>query len=618
MPATTYSWTRTNGGDWSTGLDWSGSAVPDGAQAMVSIAAPGSSAGLLVDVGAGEAFSAGGVTLGAGVTLDIAGALTIDGPISGAGVLEIAGGGTLILGAATDHQVAFTGPDAVLMLPSLGFGGVLTGFEQSDTIALPAIGATALTLSGSSLSVLDGGTATTLHFAADYGAASFSLSDAGAAALISETGVTYALEGQVWSTPTLTWSFAETTYAADTSASFSDVVTQSADQAVIEQALADWSAATGLVFVEMPDSPDLAGAADLRIGWGSFTGGQVGEADYAYSGSSFSPDVLVRLQDPATTPLVSQNGQLIYSGTDASLLQVALHEIGHALGLAHTSTEQAVMYPIATAANRMLQASDIAGAQALYAGDLACFAAGTEIATPHGPCAVERLRIGDAVLCHPDRAPRPVTWLGHRRIDCAGHADPDSIRPVRIRAHAFARGRPGRELFLSPDHAVFDGARLIPVKYLIDGEAIAQIEADRVTYWHVELAEHAILLAEGLPTESYLDTGNRAQFAGTGIAGRVRSWDEACAPLCLSGPPVARLRRRLATRRSLVRADGAALFSVQADARRQSYLLPHGVQELGLIRPEAVRAVLLDGKLRPVAATFAPRAARLLELLLAG
>ena len=37
-----------------------------------------------------------------------------------------------------------------------------------------------------------------------------------------------------------------------------------------------------------------------------------------------------------------------------------------------------------------------------------------------------------------------------------------------------------------------------------------------VTYYHVELPQHAVILAEGLPVESYLDTGDRADFHGDG------------------------------------------------------------------------------------------------------
>jgi len=39
---------------------------------------------------------------------------------------------------------------------------------------------------------------------------------------------------------------------------------------------------------------------------------------------------------------------------------------------------------------------------------------------------------------------------------------------------------------------------------------------DEVTYYHVELDDHDLLLAEGLPVESYLDTGDRSNFENGG------------------------------------------------------------------------------------------------------
>jgi hypothetical protein len=38
----------------------------------------------------------------------------------------------------------------------------------------------------------------------------------------------------------------------------------------------------------------------------------------------------------------------------------------------------------------------------------------------------------------------------------------------------------------------------------------------KVRYYHVELDRHAVLFSEGLPSESYLDTGNRAFFQNNG------------------------------------------------------------------------------------------------------
>ena len=189
-----------------------------------------------------------------------------------------------------------------------------------------------------------------------------------------------------------------------------------------------------------------------------------------------------------------------------------------------------------------------------------CFLAGTLIATPRGAVAVERLSVGDIVLAA-DGGPEPVTWIGSTRIDCTRHADPARIWPVRIRADAFASGRPSRDLYLSPDHAILADGVLIPVKHLIDGQAILQVATDEVSYFHLELPRHGVILAEGLAVESYLDTGDRSAFRGGDnvqmlhpIFGSERA-DIAlimdalgCAPLRVTGPEVARTRALLAGR----------------------------------------------------------------------
>ncbi|MBN9511575.1 MAG: Hint domain-containing protein, partial [Alphaproteobacteria bacterium] len=154
--------------------------------------------------------------------------------------------------------------------------------------------------------------------------------------------------------------------------------------------------------------------------------------------------------------------------------------------------------------------ADGAVEQALAA---ACFAAGTRIATARGPVAIERLRRGDLLRTASGRS-APAIWLGHRRVDCRRHPRPHDVWPVRVAAHAFAPQIPCRDLLLSPDHAVWIDGLLIPIRQLINGATIAQRRVDRVTYWHVELPAHDVVLAENLPAESFLDTGNRAWFAG--------------------------------------------------------------------------------------------------------
>ena len=147
-----------------------------------------------------------------------------------------------------------------------------------------------------------------------------------------------------------------------------------------------------------------------------------------------------------------------------------------------------------------------------------CFVAGTRISTERGEVAVEDLRVGDRVQVVAQRplpgpAPRSGEgWGGGRPSPSPGSATAPSIAratpthtrsgPVRVAAHAFGPNRPCRDLYLSPDHALFVVDVLIPVKHLINGTTITQVPRDEVTYYHVELPEHAVLLADNLPAES--------------------------------------------------------------------------------------------------------------------
>jgi len=192
---------------------------------------------------------------------------------------------------------------------------------------------------------------------------------------------------------------------------------------------------------------------------------------------------------------------------------------------------------------------------------LPCFAAGTAILTPAGPVPVETLRPGATVIvCRGGaRESAPVRWTGHRRIDLSRHPRPETVHPVRIAAGAFAPGAPARDLFLSPEHAVFTDGVLIPVKHLVNDATIAIEPCRSIEYWHVELDRHDVLLAENLPCESYLDTGTRDSFAGGPLtrlhadfapaADCAAIWEaHGCADLVIAGEQLdtvaARLRRR--------------------------------------------------------------------------
>lgn len=187
-----------------------------------------------------------------------------------------------------------------------------------------------------------------------------------------------------------------------------------------------------------------------------------------------------------------------------------------------------------------------------------CFAAGTHILTRRGEIPVEELRIGDkAMALHASRF-STITWIGHRRVHCALAKRPTEQWPLRVRAGAFGPGRPHSDLLLSPDHAVHVNGALIPIRYLENGSTVVRAPVEEITYYHVELEDHDLLVAEGLAAESYLDTGNRADFSGTARDAAQAGQDErkarqiwasrSCLPLHVVGPTVAEARAMLARR----------------------------------------------------------------------
>jgi len=207
-----------------------------------------------------------------------------------------------------------------------------------------------------------------------------------------------------------------------------------------------------------------------------------------------------------------------------------------------------------------LSLSGASGVQAVASADgaavVVCFRAGTRIATARGEVVVEELRIGEPARLR-DGSAAPIIWVGRRSVDCLRHPQPRRVWPVRVAAGAFGEGLPQRDLWLSPDHAIFVDGVLIPVRYLINGASIAQVPVNEVTYYHVELPCHDVLLAEGLAVESYLDAGNRHNFANSDGPIALHpdfapaAWEAGGrAPLVVTGPVLDRVRRRLGRRRA--------------------------------------------------------------------
>jgi hypothetical protein len=135
----------------------------------------------------------------------------------------------------------------------------------------------------------------------------------------------------------------------------------------------------------------------------------------------------------------------------------------------------------------------------------------THIRTPAGEVIVEDLSVGDLVLTHDGRC-LPLRWIGRQTI--AGRFTDERRLPIRIREGALSHNVPCRDLLVSSDHALLVDDVLINAGALINGTSIVRERTVPAifTYYHVELDDHSLVLAENTPAETFVDNVDRANF----------------------------------------------------------------------------------------------------------
>ena len=193
----------------------------------------------------------------------------------------------------------------------------------------------------------------------------FSQAEQSAAGSLATSAATLGLEPAQpsWADDTITWSFA--TGPSTGPSPFSSAMGQP-EQAVVESAVQAWANASDLNLQEVANPT----TADFSVGWGDFDTADTGVIGYTSltgANGTLQSGGVVRLEDPNETALAAgTDGQLAYAGSGATLYQVALHEVGHALGLADNSDPNSVMYFSLGAGNTTLDDTDRAAIQQLY------------------------------------------------------------------------------------------------------------------------------------------------------------------------------------------------------------------------------------------------------------
>jgi hypothetical protein len=183
--------------------------------------------------------------------------------------------------------------------------------------------------------------------------------------------------------------------------------------------------------------------------------------------------------------------------------------------------------------------------------DVACYCRGTLILTERGEVPVEELAIGDRLVTV-DLSAKPIRWIGWRSYSGVFLACNHAAHPVRFAAGSLSPGVPRRDLLVSPEHAMFLGGKLVPARALLNGSTIAQVhDLPRVDYFHVELAAHDVIWAEGAASETFIDDDSRGLFHNAaGYAATYRDEDlgarEFCAERVESGEVLEAIRERLA------------------------------------------------------------------------
>nr|WP_237693193.1 Hint domain-containing protein [Octadecabacter algicola] len=146
---------------------------------------------------------------------------------------------------------------------------------------------------------------------------------------------------------------------------------------------------------------------------------------------------------------------------------------------------------------------------------LLCFAEGTLIRSLNGEVPVETLEVGQKIQTASGQE-CDVLWLGRQTAQPGSAQVPAKLEPVRIHKGALANGVPHSDLTVTADHGLVVDDLVINAGCLVNGSTIQWVPAGElpksVTYYHIETKHHEVILANGAPTETFIDYVGRQSF----------------------------------------------------------------------------------------------------------
>ncbi|NJN30704.1 MAG: Hint domain-containing protein [Synechococcales cyanobacterium RM1_1_8] len=238
-----------------------------------------------------------------------------------------------------------------------------------------------------------------------------------------------------------------------------------------------------------------------------------GDQVIAYQGTAEAPTFIYAAQTNSSefqSTATNSNTSALPPGLTLGLTAVAVGA-GPGLGdefdnstyneLLTDGTKAELLAAISNASNWI---GNNAGPIPLADGPFECFLKGTQILTECGEFCIENLKIGDAIRTAEGNLEK-VKWIGYQTFIQGNAAHPFRTFPIQIKAGALGNNLPQRDLFVSPDHAILVDGLLINAGALENGVSIIATQPqESFTYYHIELEQHSLLIAEGTYAESYL------------------------------------------------------------------------------------------------------------------